>query len=183
MNHCLLMRHGVTDLSGTFCGATDPELNTAGRHQVSVAANALKVSVDVIYSSPLRRALQTAEIFADKWRAKIVVRTELREIHFGVWESLTWKQIEKQYAEVAKEWMAHYPTGKIPGGEDYGDFLKRVKDEAAWLLEKSRTENVFAVTHAGFMRTALQEISGLSSQKAYELTREYGSVIALDPAR
>jgi len=177
----LLIRHAETDMVGRFCGHCDPELNQRGRQQLVEVGNRLaEHKIDRVFTSDLRRAQQTAEIIATHFRAGLHIRPGLREIYFGRWEGLSWKEIEIRDPVLAKKWAEEYPRSTAPGGESCRQFDFRVRGEMAFLRAQAAKWPVAAVTHAGFIRVALTNWCGVSQQEAWEQTKDYGSIVALD---
>lgn len=184
MKCCLLIRHGETDLAGRFCGHSDPALNRAGWLQVEKAAGLLAVTPpEVIYTSDLQRAIQTAQVIADHFGLSWNLRSGLREISFGAWEGLSWNEIEEQYPRQAKLWIEQYPYGAIPSGEVFEIFQLRVRRELEFLLEQAESRAVVAVTHGGFIRTALTHFYGLSADVASAKSASYAAIVPLPVAQ
>jgi alpha-ribazole phosphatase/probable phosphoglycerate mutase len=179
MNACILIRHGATDMAGRFCGHSNPPLNNAGRIQVGRAASMLPAAPKVIYSSALLRARQSAAILAAHFAVPVQVRPGLREIGFGLWEGLLWQEIEQRFPVESQAWMEHFPAGVIPFGERYHDFRDRVRNEIAFLSAQAESQTLIAVTHGGFIRTALHEMYGVSADEAHQLSAEYAAIVDL----
>src|SRR5205807_6477394 len=112
MTTLLLVRHGETDWNrdGRWQGHSDTRLNERGREQARELAGQID-GVDVIYSSDLARARETAEILAAELGIEVHVDQRLRERGFGAWEGLTSTEIEDRDAESHRRWRA---------GEGYG---------------------------------------------------------------
>jgi broad specificity phosphatase PhoE len=168
-------------MAGRFCGHYDPELNERGRQQLAGLVNRLSQHpVRRVYTSDLRRARQTAEAIANHFGAGLHVRPELREIDFGLWEGLSWNEIEVRDAMAAKNWAENYPNSTAPAGESFEQFQQRVRREIAFLLGEVKEAAVAVVTHAGFTRAVLTSLCGVSEREAWNRTEDYGSVVALD---
>ena len=179
----LFIRHAETDMAGTFCGHSDPELNARGWSQLPNLIHELKRwPIQEIYSSDLQRAQQTAQAIATRFQLGCHVRKELREIHFGRWEGLRWTDLEMTEPEEAARWIREYPTGDFPGGETSRSFAVRVSKEVRFYAAMRRGRTLAIVTHAGFIRLALTRIFGMSEERAWDCTRNYGSVIPIDPS-
>jgi len=180
MSNLLFIRHAETDMAGTFCGHSDPELNTRGRTQLNELINRLRdEEIGVVYTSDLRRAHTTARAIAEAFEVDCHVRPALREINFGKWEGITWEVIEHQDEDYARRWVADYPRLRAPGGESFDDFEKRVLDEVKFLSSETEavSRSIAVVTHAGVLRTLLRALHGFSEDSAWERTRAYCSVI------
>jgi broad specificity phosphatase PhoE len=180
MSELLLIRHAETDMAGTFCGHSDPELNTRGRAQVAELINRLRMDqIGVVYTSDLRRAHATGTAIAEAFGIDCHVRRALREINFGRWEGITWNEIELRDDAYARQWIVEYPSLPAPDGESFHDFERRVLDEVKFLTLKADTADcsIAVVTHAGVLRTVLCALQGCSEDNAWEQTRSYCSVV------
>lgn len=182
MSSCLLVRHGATDMAGRFCGHSDPPLNAAGWLQARKLVESLaSSSPHTIFASDLLRARQTAQGMAAHFAVPLKIRPGLREIHFGDWEGLPWRDIEARWPKGAANWIEEYPAGAIPGGEAFHSFQLRVREEMEFLLAQASRRPVVAVTHAGFIRTALVDVMGFSEEAAREQSGSYGAIVSLPP--
>lgn len=181
MKTCVLVRHGETDLAGRFCGHSDPPLNDAGRRQIEHAVSVLSNVPEVIYTSDLKRARESADLFGSYFAVPVEVRHGLREINFGAWEGLAWEEVEQRFPADASAWMELYPRGVIPSGELYEAFQNRVQRETAFLLAEAELRSIVAVTHGGFIQTALTVLYGISETAAHERCAQYVSIVPLTP--
>src|ERR1700678_741680 len=105
MSEIIFIRHAETDMAGTFCGHSDPELNARGRVQLAELIDRLRVEdICAVYASDLRRAHTTGRAIADTFGVDCHVRSALREINFGQWEGATWEEIEQRDDAYARRW-------------------------------------------------------------------------------
>jgi alpha-ribazole phosphatase/probable phosphoglycerate mutase len=180
MSELLFIRHAETDMAGTFCGHSDPELNARGRIQLGELINRLRMEeIGLVYSSDLRRAHTTGMAIAEAFDVDCCVRSALREINFGQWEGITWEEIERRDDAYARRWIAEYPRLPAPDGESLRDFERRVLDEVKFLSLQVEAADcrVAIVTHAGVIRTVLCALYGCSEDHAWEQTRSYCSIV------
>jgi len=178
MSTIVFIRHGETDMAGSFCGHSDPELNLAGKRQaIRLAGEAATLEIEHIYSSDLRRAAQTAACIAQRTGVGVDYCPALREIHFGLWEGLRWQEIEDRFPEEADRWLREFPLRSAPGGEAYADFTARIENVLAPLLKGSAERTIAIVTHRGVMRYALTMFFGFSDEEAWTKTTPYGAVV------
>jgi broad specificity phosphatase PhoE len=180
MSEILFIRHAETDMAGTFCGHSDPELNVRGRLQLGELINRLRAeNIGVVYTSDLQRAQTTGKVIAEALTVDCNVRSALREINFGQWEGLTWKEIEQRDEPYARRWITEYPRLSAPGGESFNDFERRVLEEVRFLSMKATTDgrHIAVVTHAGVLRTVLCALHGCSEGYAWEQTGSYCSIV------
>jgi alpha-ribazole phosphatase len=180
MSELLFIRHAETDMAGTFCGHSDPELNGRGRVQLEELIDRLRMEdVAMVYTSDLRRAHTTGMAIAEAFGINCHAHSALREINFGQWEGITWEEIERRDHSYARHWIAEYPRLPAPDGESFHAFERRVLDEVKFLsLEAEAADCCIAVvTHAGVLRTVLRALHGCSEENAWEQTRSYCSVV------
>jgi broad specificity phosphatase PhoE len=180
MSEILFIRHAETDMAGTFCGHSDPELNARGRDQVCKLIDRLRgEDFEAVYTSDLRRAHATGSSLAAAFALDCHVRPALREIDFGSWEGLTWEEIEKRDQDFARRWSAEYPNLPAPGGERFSDFEQRVIGEVEFMSTEADVADrpILVVTHAGVLRSVLQRLQGRSDAEAWERTREFCSIV------
>ena len=168
-------------MAGRFCGHSDPQLNERGHKQLTGLVNRLsKHAIRGVYTSDLRRAQQTAEAIAKHFGVRLYVRPSLREIHFGRWDGLSWSEIEVRDPFLAKRWAETYPNSTAPAGESSQQFNSRVRGEMTFLLRETTKGPIAVVTHAGFIRVVLTNWCKVSEQAAWDRTKDYASVVALD---
>jgi broad specificity phosphatase PhoE len=179
MGKLLLIRHAHTQMAGRFCGHSDPELSSTGRQQLlEIVAQLQRWPLSTIFTSDLKRAVQTAEAIASARNLSIQLRTGLREINFGDWEGRSWEEIEAADPAGASSWLKAYPHGTPPGAEAFCDLEQRVRNELEAFAALMDHKNVVAaVTHAGFIRTALSLISKAPLVSIAKV--DYGSVTEL----
>ncbi len=149
MSDILLIRHGATDLAGTFCGHSDPPLNERGRQQVAALLEELTSEpIEAVYASDLQRAQETAAALSAAKAVPLHILPGLREIHFGEWEGLTWSEVETRDSQHAERWLREYPSLAAPGGEAVADFEARVLETMQTLL-RSEQRPIAIVTPCG----------------------------------
>ena len=161
MTTLLLVRHGETDWNrdGRWQGGSDTQLNDLGREQARALADELDGNIDVVYSSDLARARETADIVAAKLGLEVRVDPRLRERSFGSWEGLTTLEIEERFADSHRRWQAGEGAG-ADDAEAFEDFSARVNDFLADLLRfhRGREQHVFGGAHE--LPQLLAELAG-----------------------
>ena len=173
----VLIRHAETDMAGRFCGHSDPALNAAGeRKAISVAEEVSTLGIGRICSSDLRRASQTAAAIARRTGISVDYLTGLREIHFGQWEGLAWKEIEFRFPEEADLWLREFPMRSAPSGEAYSAFTARVDAAIASLHRETAGLPTAVVTHRGVLCYALTKFFCYTDAEAWRRTARYGAV-------
>lgn len=153
-----LVRHGETEWNalGKFQGCIDIELSEEGIFQANLLKEKVQNSFDYIYSSPLKRALDTANIICSNKNIKPKVEPNLREINFGEWEGLTPKEIEELYPENFIKWKSDELTAPICGG-DLSLKLASIRALKAILkiINKHKNKKIIIVCHGGIIKAGL----------------------------
>jgi broad specificity phosphatase PhoE len=173
----LLARHGETDWNreGRFQGHADPPLNATGRAQAAeLAAELEAVGLAAVYSSPLRRALETAQAVAAEHGLDPVAVDALREVDVGSWQGLTRVEIETQFPEQFARWL-DYDQG-WEDGESYEGMGRRAVAALLELAVAHEDERILAVTHGGPIRAAFAFADGTSHADARRLGPRIGNV-------
>jgi len=166
----LLVRHGETDWNrdGRWQGHSDTQLNDAGREQARGVAAQLD-GVDVVYSSDLARARETAEIIAAALGRDVRTDERLRERGFGAWEGLTAPEIEERFAEGLAKWRLGDGAG-ADDAEPFDAFARRVHSLLDEALQRHPDETVLIVAHGGTIRVIHALASGL------DYVRDHGKI-------
>jgi len=162
MPSLFLVRHAEPAITGVLLGSLDPPLSEAGRKHAGTLLPG--VNLAVVYSSPLRRALETAQLIARG--APIEVLDDLREISHGDWDGLTWSEIEVRDPDLAARKLGDWRGVTAPRGEPWCEFATRV----ARALEQIRCgpRPAAIVAHA-----AVNQLLG-------NVEQSYGDVYELD---
>jgi ribonuclease H / adenosylcobalamin/alpha-ribazole phosphatase len=154
----LLLRHGQTPLSAErrFAGRGDVPLTDTGRRQAAAAAARLAArgGIDVIVSSPLRRARRTAEAVAAATGAPMIVDDDLVEADFGKWEGLSFAEASTQSPDEMTAWLASADAAP-PGGESFAAAARRVLGALDRLLAAYPDRTLVLVSHVTPIKTLL----------------------------
>jgi len=162
-----LIRHGATELSAEdrFAGATEVELSAIGREQAArLAARLADDHLAALYTSPMRRTLDTATIVAAPHRLTPLIREGLREIHHGRWEGLTRSDVESRYADEYARWEEDPYTFAPAGGESGLDVMARALPVVRQIVEAHQGENVAVVSHKATIRLVISSLLGFDAR-------------------
>ncbi|HRS82900.1 MAG TPA: histidine phosphatase family protein [Smithellaceae bacterium] len=143
-----LIRHGETiwNLEKRVQGLTDIELNETGIDQARKLALSLQdFPIDTIYSSPLKRAFQTAEIINRFHRKDIRVEPGLMEMDQGEFEGLTFQELLAREKDFIRKWIADPESVRMPGGESLAELQNRAWPPVEKLLAAG--QNALIVSH------------------------------------
>ncbi|NLG72474.1 MAG: histidine phosphatase family protein [Chloroflexi bacterium] len=150
MTHLILIRHGETDwnVEGRYQGQADPPLNARGRVQALRLADGLASSgIETLYTSPLQRARQTAEIVAQRLNVPVHIEPRLVEIHQGDWQTRLRSEIEQLYPEQFRRWVTDPWSVSPPNGERLVQVLERVVAAVTDIVRRHPASRVGLVTH------------------------------------
>lgn len=162
----LLIRHAEVDNGsegGRLCGWLDLPLSREGRqHLERVRAQGTRFArPDVLYSSPLRRALQTASVLSQIWQLALRCDAGLREIHCGALEGWPIERVIQRHPGLWQRNLdQHDDEFTWPGGESYRGFRARVLDTLERMATRHPNARVAVVTHAGVITQVWNALEG-----------------------
>ena len=148
-----LIRHGQTmwNLEGKIQGRTDIPLNEKGIEQARRLSKAMESRpVTAVFSSPLKRALETAGIVADKKKLPVIQVPELEEVDFGLWEGLTWQEISAAYPEDFALWDKN-PADHTPTGGELRENCRKRCEKAMNFIFNQAEGDIAIVAHGGIL--------------------------------
>ncbi len=180
-----LVRHGETDYNRRDIvqgRGVDAVLNATGRTQAAAVARRLSdVRFDAIYTSTLRRAVETAEAIA---RAHQGVpfhhSTDLEEMDWGIYEGVPSAQIRHDFEAITARWRQGDFGFRIEGGESILDVQQRGQRAVGRILEHHPGQTVLAVTHGRFLRVLVATLlEGYGLARMHEIQHANTAVNAL----
>jgi probable phosphoglycerate mutase len=180
-----LLRHGQTELSraDNFCGSgLDPELTPDGLKMAKAFAEAYRTTPwRRIYSSGLKRAINTARPLCDALGISLQMRDGLNEIAYGAWEGLSKEKVEEIYRDDYRSWLDD-PARFAPTG---GELATAVAERALQVIEEikqgSNEGRVLVVSHKATIRIILCSLLGIDvAQFRYRLACPVGSVSVVE---
>jgi broad specificity phosphatase PhoE len=178
-----LARHGETEWNrlGRRQGQLDSPLSAEGARQARrVAAVAARSQVDGIFSSPLGRALATAEQSAEALALPVVVIDELIEVDHGAMSGLTSAEIEQAFPGALRRRAARKFEWCFPGGESYADADRRAV-VALRQIATSGAKRPLVVSHEMTGRMLLRRLLALDPATALVLRLPHDVVLQVDP--
>ncbi|MGH2555706.1 MAG: histidine phosphatase family protein [Actinomycetota bacterium] len=177
-----LVRHGRTLLNaeGRFRGRIDVPLDEDGRSQAEAAAERLTPSrLAAAYSSPLRRAVETARPIAARHGLEVQFEEGLIDLDHGAWEGLTPSEAETLDPQAYGLWLADPLSAVPPGGEPVADALARTHKALVELLGANRGGSIVAVSHEIVIRAVIAEAHRLTGKWVWSFGLEPGSITEL----
>jgi probable phosphoglycerate mutase len=147
----ILVRHGETEWNRTRRiqgGNSDTQLNERGRQQIeSLALRLKRETIQAIYSSPLQRALATAQAIADYHQLVVESEPSLREIEVGELEGVPITEIGKQLSQLLTMHNRGEESARVPGGESLANLQQRVWDTIQRLVDRHRDGVLVVASH------------------------------------
>ncbi len=158
-----IVRHGETDwnLERRLQGQLNTNLNAAGRVQAKATAQGLEQHGFVaIYSSDLRRTLQTATVLAQRLGLEVCPEAGLRERHYGVFQGRTAAELARDYPDAHARFLNRDLDYDFDHGESLRNFAARVSETIERIASHHAGETVLLVTHGGVLDIVYRRITG-----------------------
>jgi probable phosphoglycerate mutase len=154
LTRVIAIRHGETawNVQTRIQGQLDIELNDQGRLQAARLARALdSEELDAVYASDLQRTIATAQLLAARLGLPVHTDPALRERGFGVFEGLTWADVEQRHPEASRRWRQRDASFGPPGGETLAVFYARAVAALVAIAARHRGGHIAIVTHGGVL--------------------------------
>lgn len=181
MNRLILIRHGETDFTSQrkYCGHKKIPLNAKGVKQAEDLRHEVKkLNIDKIYTSDLVRTFQMSCILFK--RRRLIKRRNLREIDFGKFSGLTFEESKKLYPNVYKIWMGNPMNVKIPGGETFRQFKRRVVTAFKKISRENSNKTIAIVAHGGPLRIILLHVLKMHISKFWDIVQDTAALNIID---
>ncbi|RKY00018.1 histidine phosphatase family protein [Candidatus Poribacteria bacterium] len=170
----MLIRHGETEwnVKEIFRGRVDIDLSQRGVEQARRLGEYLADErILAIYSSPLKRAVRTAEAIAEHHNLNIRIAPELMDLDFGEWQGLSHEEVKRRYRELYEKWLKSPHLVRMPGGES----LEDVRERALRLIDKVTVEfgkaegAVALVSHRVVNKVLICALLGLDNSRFWNV--------------
>ena len=167
----ILARHGETDwnVAEVFRGKFDIELNETGLKQAELLAEYLSSSgIDAIYSSPLKRAVKTAEAIAGYHNLGVNIAPGLDDFDYGEWQGLSHLEVKDKYQDLYSRWINHPEQIVMPSGES----LDNVRDRAMPVVDEVVHEDegtVLLLSHRVVNKVIICALLGLDNSHFWDI--------------
>lgn len=171
MTKIYIVRHGQTDsnLRNACIGHKDVPLNNTGTEQArKLAARLSGFEFEAVYTSPLARAVNTVMPAVEMNRGtKLIMNYGLIERDFGLWDDMSFEEIEKAYPKEYKSWRENWYTYRPPEGESIVDMHSRAAETMDKIIGAHSDSDILIVTHLGISRSILSYMLGLSPEQSW----------------
>jgi alpha-ribazole phosphatase len=174
-----LIRHGETEeWARRRCyGRLDVELSPTGQLQAARAAQALqREPIAAVFTSPLRRALESARAIASARSCPCEVLAAFREMDFGDFEGLTYDEIAARYPAEYRRWMEEPAKFAFPNGESFSMLRARVLDAFRGVAGRRAGETVAIVSHAGVIRALIAWALQTPDDCVFRIAQDFGAI-------
>ncbi len=183
----ILCRHGETtyNLEKRYQGKIDIPLNEAGQAQAEALRRRLEpVRFDAVYTSDLQRAVQTAQIVLSSHPSGLqpVTTPLLREIDGGLFEGLSWEEINSRFPEDVAHWQQDRTNNAPPEGENLSQVRGRLEAALSQILAAypGEDQTVLLVVHGGIIGLLLCHLMGMDLNFLWKWRIDNCSVTILD---
>ena len=156
-----------------FRGRANIELDVVGMKQAESAAGRIaEWQVSAIYSSPLRRALSTAEVLAKNFNLGVKPLDGLIDIDYGDWQGLSTEEAVAKDGGLYSKWLEYPHMVKFPGGEGLAEVRGRADSVVDSLIAQHPKENIVLVSHKVVCQILILILLGLDDSHFWEITQD-----------
>jgi broad specificity phosphatase PhoE len=176
MTRIILVRHGETEWNHIerFRGRADVPLNGTGLFQAQTTGKRIadEWKPVAIYSSPLSRAIRTAEAVAWHFGLRIQIHSGLVDIDYGQWQGLTPDEARERWPDIVNSWYTAPHTAQIPGGETLDNLRSRALGVVNEMAASHKGQTIVLVSHTVINRIILLGILGLGNDRFWRLRQD-----------
>jgi 2,3-bisphosphoglycerate-dependent phosphoglycerate mutase len=153
MTSVTIVRHGETEWNraGKQQGLLNSDLTETGMSQARAVRDSIETNFDVLISSDLGRAVQTAEIIQEKLKLSIIFNKGIRERNLGILQGLTIPEFEAQYPDDYKQFKTRDPDYVLPEGESSRQRFSRIIAALNEIAQTYINKRIFIVGHGGVL--------------------------------
>jgi broad specificity phosphatase PhoE len=175
----ILARHGETEWNKNevFRGRADVGLNAVGRQQVAQLGEYLSAEkIDLVYSSPLKRAVGTAEAIAGSRGIGVNTIENLIDFDYGEWQGLTLVEVKQRYPELYQDWLDTPEQVKVPGGGSMANDRDRVMPFLEDAVMRCGEGKVALVSHRVVLKVLICALLGLGNDHFWNIRLDNGAI-------
>ena len=179
MTRLVVVRHGRTEWNRVerFRGRADIQLDEVGIRQAEAAAARIaEWQVSAIYSSPLNRALSTAEILARPFSLEVKLLPGIIDIDYGEWQGLSPEEATAKYGDFYSTWLNSPHQVKFPAGESLAEVRERAASAVGDLIAQHPKETIVLVSHKVVCQILILSLLGLDNSHFWEITQDVCAV-------
>jgi broad specificity phosphatase PhoE len=163
-----------------FRGRADVGLDDVGIKQAELLGKYLSNwELEAIYASPIRRALETANIVARYQKVSVRIAEGLTDFDFGEWQSLSEQQVRRLYPDLFNEWHNNPDKVRMSGGESLEDVRRRAVEVVNDIVSRHQG-NVLLVSHRVVIKVLICCLLGLDNSHFRNINQDVGGITIFD---
>lgn len=184
MTRIILVRHGQTawNQAERIRGQVDIPLDEVGLAQAE--ATAARVAEEwnpvAIYSSPLLRAVQTAQAIARKCKLDVQIVAGMNDMNFGQWQGVPYDEVERRWPDLARAWLKTPHLVTFPDGENLAMVRQRAMAALTQLIEQHPEDEIVIVAHTVVNRVLLCAVLGLDNSEYWRIGQDTCAINVID---
>jgi len=178
MAELILARHGETgwNVGKIYRGRSDVGLDEVGIKQAELLGKYLtNYGLEAIYSSPLKRALTTANIIAHYQKIDVQIAEGLVDFDYGEWQCLPEQEVKRLYPALLNEWHNNPHKIRMPGGESLEDVRKRAIEVVNDVVSNYQRD-VVLVSHRVVNKVLICSLLGLDNSYFWNIKQDVGGI-------
>jgi broad specificity phosphatase PhoE len=175
----ILARHGETDWNTgeIFRGRADVPLNATGLRQAELLAEYLSgEKIDIIYSSPLQRAVKTAEAITACHGLDVNTVENINDIDYGEWQGLSLDKVKERYPELYQDWLDTPEQVRFPGGESLAEVRGRAMPFVEDAVMRCGEGKIMVVSHRVVHKVLIGALLGLDNASFWNFRLDTGGI-------
>ncbi|MEW6096836.1 MAG: histidine phosphatase family protein [bacterium] len=175
MTKIILVRHGQTawNKEEIFRGRIDIDLDETGISQAKLLAKRLgELQINAVYSSPLKRALNTAIPIANYHGLKVNIDDHFIDINYGNWEGKSNEEVKETFKDLYQKWIKDPHLLRIPDGETLDEVRIRAVTGLNQILAKHGEETIAIVSHRVVNKVLICALLGLDNSSFWKIKQD-----------
>lgn len=177
-----LVRHGECEgnTDNRLRGRVDFPLNDIGKKQIIAAADFLSSrKLDIVYSAPLKRALETAEMIARPHALPVTVSEDFNNMRLGVWENRNKDELKKEFPREWKLWLTNPEALNIEGAETVDNVRERAFRALNAIVESHCGAHIAIISHRGVLKPMIAAALGIATPYMWRIHLDNASITCL----
>ena len=182
MTKLILARHGETEWNAgeIFRGRRDVGLNEMGFKQADLLGDSLAdLTIEAVYSSPQKRALDTARSVAKHHGLDVRTVDGLMDFNFGAWEGVSRAEVRDRYGEIFERWLKEPHRVRVPDGETLDEVRERASRVVDWVISE-HSGTVVLVSHRVINKVLICALLGLDNSHYSDILLDLAAITVFD---
>ncbi|MBW2040365.1 MAG: histidine phosphatase family protein [Deltaproteobacteria bacterium] len=174
-----LVRHGRTiwNKEQIFRGTKDVPLDEVGKEEALLVGERLKEEeLSAVYSSPLSRAKETAEVIARFHKMEVQCLAGLNDLHFGEWEGIHHKEVKERYPDLYQKWQQEPHRVIFPRGEGLDEVRSRAMEAIEDIITRHPQGVVALVSHRVVLKVVICALLGLDNSRFWHIGQDTAAI-------